>query len=223
MVLKRDYRIRHINRNDMLELTRRMTLSRNCMTRLAGCYTDKNGELDDTFNVNFLKLKAADKSKNLAIAKAVPFGKTNEEVKEYCFPKDTFSGQTMWKLLNLIVACGLKNDVLMEIFYEQMIRTCRFKGRYAIDVFHGIYDVPVKGTDNSYEYESEEIYDFIICTAGQVDDEYNVASPDFGFLYPAFRDRSSDSKAIDIYKGNEELVRMLLAGNRVTPSADSLK
>ena len=205
-----NYKIRLINRNDMLELTRRMTLSRNCMTRLAGCYTDEEGELDDTFNVNFLNLKAADKNTNLALAKAVPFAKTNAEVKEYCFPEEAFSGQTMWKMLNLIVACGLKNDVLMETFYERMIGACQLHGRYAIDVFHGVYDVPVKGSDDAYEYESEEIYSFIICTVGRADDDYHVASPDFGFLYPAFRDRSGDSGAIDIYKGDEELVQLLM-------------
>ncbi len=205
-----DYKTRRINRNDMLELTRRMTLSRNCMSRLAGCYTDEDGNLDDTFNVNFLNLKASDKTSNLALAKAVPFGRTNTEVREYCFPKETFTGQTTWKMLNLIVACGLKNDVLMETFYERMINACDLKEKYAIDVFHGVYDVPVKGSDDAYEYESEEIYDFIICTVGRVDDDYHVAAPECGFLYPAFRDRSSDPRAIDIYKGNDELVQMLM-------------
>ena len=32
-----------INRNDMLELTRRMTLSRNCFMRAAGAYIDEDG------------------------------------------------------------------------------------------------------------------------------------------------------------------------------------
>ena len=32
-----------INRNDMLELTRRMTLSRNCFVRAAGAYIDAEG------------------------------------------------------------------------------------------------------------------------------------------------------------------------------------
>ena len=42
-----------INRNDMLELTRRMTLSRNCFMRAAGAYIDEDGFIDNTFNVNF--------------------------------------------------------------------------------------------------------------------------------------------------------------------------
>ena len=35
-----------INRNDMLELTRRMTLSRNCFVRAAGAYIDDEGYID---------------------------------------------------------------------------------------------------------------------------------------------------------------------------------
>lgn len=45
-----------IDREDMMELTRRMTVSRTSMTRIAGCYMDADGEIDGTFNTNFLKL-----------------------------------------------------------------------------------------------------------------------------------------------------------------------
>ncbi len=61
-----------INREDMMELTRRMTLSRTSFTRIAGCYMDANGEIDGTFNTNFLKLSGKEKEKNLALAKTVP-------------------------------------------------------------------------------------------------------------------------------------------------------
>ena len=39
-----------INREDMLELTRRMTLKRNCIDRIAGAYLDRDGFVDGTFN-----------------------------------------------------------------------------------------------------------------------------------------------------------------------------
>ena len=45
-----------INREDMLELTRRMTPSRTCMDRIAGGYMDEDGFLDGSFNIHFLKL-----------------------------------------------------------------------------------------------------------------------------------------------------------------------
>ena len=67
-----------INREEMLSLTRRMTVKRTSMTRIAGCYADKDGFIDGTFNVNFLKLSPAERGKNLEIAKTIPFAKTNE-------------------------------------------------------------------------------------------------------------------------------------------------
>lgn len=54
----------------MLELTRRMTPSRTSFTRVAGGYMEPDGEIDESFNVNFLNLSEAEKEKNLAIAKA---------------------------------------------------------------------------------------------------------------------------------------------------------
>ena len=47
--------ITRINRDDMLELTRRMTIARTSMTRIAGSYMDADGFIDGTFNTNFLK------------------------------------------------------------------------------------------------------------------------------------------------------------------------
>ena len=50
-----------IDREDMLALTRRMNVARSSFTRIAGCYVDKDGDFDGSFNVNFLKLSAAEK------------------------------------------------------------------------------------------------------------------------------------------------------------------
>ena len=51
----------HIDREDMLELTRRMTVSRNCFSRIAGAYMDEEGFIDGTFNTHFLKLSGSEK------------------------------------------------------------------------------------------------------------------------------------------------------------------
>ena len=63
-----------INREDMLALTRRMTVKRTSMTRIAGGYLDMDGYIDGTFNTGFLKLSPDEKEKNLQIAKVIPMG-----------------------------------------------------------------------------------------------------------------------------------------------------
>ena len=71
-----------INRDDMLELTRRMTLKRNCFDRIAGAYFDDEGFVDGTFNRHFQKLSVRERQANLNIAKAIPFSDTNVQLKE---------------------------------------------------------------------------------------------------------------------------------------------
>ena len=107
-----------INREDMLALTRRMTVKRTSMTRIAGGYLDMDGYIDGTFNTGFLKLSPDEKEKNLQIAKVIPFADTNQNLKEYAFSSEKMKGDSMWKLLMGMRVCGLKNDALMETFYE---------------------------------------------------------------------------------------------------------
>ena len=89
-----------INREDMLALTRRMTVKRTSITRIAGGYMDIDGFIDGTFNTSFLKLNPVEQEKNLALAKKVPFAKTNKNLKEYKFSDDQRNPDSMWKLLH---------------------------------------------------------------------------------------------------------------------------
>ena len=88
-----------INRNDMLELTRRMTLSRNCFVRTAGAYIDDEGYIDNTFNVSFKNMSKHDQQVNLDLAKTIPFSKTNEQLKRYKFPEGDMAYDSIHKLL----------------------------------------------------------------------------------------------------------------------------
>ena len=76
-----------INREDMLELTRRMTPARSHIDRIAGAYYDAEGYIDGTFNTHFLKLSTAEKTKNLELAKAVLQAETNKQLKDYRIPE----------------------------------------------------------------------------------------------------------------------------------------
>ena len=120
---------------------------------------DREGYVDGTFNTNFLKLSPADKEKNLALAKAVPFSETNVNLKRYQFPKEQMTAGTMWQLLNGIKNSGLKNDALMDTFYEIAGEEYRSYGDYAVYMFHDRYDIPVKAADHERVGESEEVYE----------------------------------------------------------------
>ena len=188
-----------INRDDMLELTRRMNPSRNCFMRVAGAYMDEAGFDNGTFNIHFGKLDQADTKRNLEMAKTIPFSTTNEQLKEYDFPLGEARKNSMWSLLSALKQNNLRDDALLSIFYEVVGETYKTDKEYSIFVFSGSYDVPVKGTDGAWMEGSEEVYDFLICAIAPLEGEYEPGNPDFGFLLPAFVDRSGDSSTIDIY------------------------
>ena len=146
-----------INREDMLELTRRMTVKRNCFTRVAGAYFDEEGFVDGTFNVHYLKLSPGEQARNLALAKEVPFSSTNENLKEYAFPGKREGSVEFARLLTVLNSCGLKNDAMLDVIYE-LVGERGLAGLpdegHAFFLFHGSYDVPVKSSDKERLWES---------------------------------------------------------------------
>ena len=189
-----------INRDDMLELTRRMTPARSSFTRVAGAYFDEDGNLDDTVNIHFLKLSTAEKKKMLNMAKAISFSETNKQLVEYEFPQEAMKAGSMYQMLRAIKESELKNDALLLTFYEYVGKNILIENGYGMFVFHDRYDIPAKGTDKVRQWESEEMFEYIICSIFPVDDEYEpCGEPICGFLYPAFKDRGACPGSIDVY------------------------
>jgi len=189
-----------INREDMLELTRRMTPARSHIDRIAGAYYDAEGYIDGTFNTHFLKLSTAEKTKNLELAKAVLQAETNKQLKDYRIPETARKPGSIWQLLDGIKESGLQNDAFLDLLYEMIgERVAPGKESYCF-LFHGMYDVPVKGTDKEWQEGSEEVYNYLLCAVGSLVGEYEPGLPEAGFLYPAFRQRSTACNYINLYE-----------------------
>lgn len=197
-----------INREDMMELTRRMTVKRTSMTRIAGSYMDADGFIDGTFNTNFLKLHLAEREKFLNIAKVVPFSETNVNLKRYRFPKESQKAGSMRQLLMEMKKCGLQNDALMETFYDIVAEKYETDHDYGVYVFHDRYDIPVKASDHERLWESVEVFEYLICVICPVTGDYEPGKPECGFIFPAFSDRSADPDHVDVFMANPEKPHM---------------
>ncbi|WP_455650661.1 DUF4317 family protein [Enterocloster citroniae] len=203
-----------INREDMLELTRRMTLSRTSFTRITGCYVDRDGDFEGSFNTNFLKLSAPERTKKLKLAKEIPFSPTNVNLKKYEFREGARKPGSMWQLLMAMNECGLKNDALMDTFYDVVMENYKTNSAYAILVFHDRYDIPAKTSDRERLWESEEVFEYMICAVCPMAGEYEPTKPECGFLFPAFTDRSGDLNHIAVFQAeadrpHDELLEIL--------------
>ena len=204
-----------INREDMLELTRRMTPARTSFVRMAGCYTDSDGEYDGSFNIHFLKLSGSEKARNLAIAKKIPFAESNEKLREYRFPETSQGPGSIWQMLMALRECGLKNDALLETFYDILIEGLQIHGAYAIYMFYDRYDIPAKAADKERLWESEAVFEYLICVICPLADEYEPGEPECGFLFPAYTDGGADLNHVAVFqkdadRPHQELVRSIL-------------
>lgn len=188
----------------MLELTRRMTLARTSFTRIAGCYIDKDGDFEGSFNTNFLKLSSAERTKKLKLAKEIPFSDTNVNLKEYEFQASARKPGSMWQLLLAMKECGLKNDALMDTFYDIVMENYHKNTEYTIMVFHDRYDIPAKASDKERLWESEEVFEYMICAICPLVGDYEPGKPEWGFLFPAFIDRSGDPSHINIFHADAD-------------------
>lgn len=164
---------------------------------------DEEGFIDGTFNTHFLKLSGSEKEKNLNIAKTVPYSNTNVNLKNYRLDLGARRPGGVIQLLEALRQCELKNDALLYSFYEYIGEKYQPGYPYAIYLFFGSYDVPTKGKDKENQWESEEVYQFLIGTIGPVTGDYEVGRPKAGFLYPAFANHSTDIDGINIYQSEE--------------------
>jgi len=189
-----------IDREDMMELTRRMTVKRHCLDRIAGAYYDSEGFPDGTFHLHFLKLSPAEMTSKLKIFKTVLYSGTNTALKEYGFSSGNKKQTDMRRLLTALLDCGMKNDALLETFYELYEDQSSSVRGAAILFCHGCYDVPEKASDKERLWESEEIFDFLICAVCPLLDDYEPDLPVCGFMYPSFSGRMADPEHILIYQ-----------------------
>lgn len=209
-----------INREDMLELTRRMTPKRTSITRIAGCYVEQDGDFDGSFNTNFLKLSEADKVKNLKLAKSIPFSETNKNLKKYEFGSEQLKPGSIWQLLMAMKECGLKNDALMDTFYDIVMEHYQSDSEYAILVFHDRYDIPAKASDKERLGESAEVFEYLICVICPLVGKYEPGDPECGFLFPAFTERCGDLNHVNVFqkdpnKPHAELMEEILGVSAV--------
>lgn len=163
---------------------------------------DRDGDFDGSFNTNFLKLSAAERTKKLKLAKEIPFSPTNVNLKKYEFTQSMRKPGSMWQLLMAMNECGLKNDALMDTFYDVVMEKYRTSSDYTILVFHDRYDIPAKASDNERLWESEEVFEYMICAICPLTGEYEPGKPECGFLFPAFTDRSGDLNHIAVFQAD---------------------
>lgn len=207
-----------MKKRDALELTRRMKKDACTFTRMCACYVNPGKEKVLSLHKTFLNLDDEEIYKYLEIAKKTLSGTVGDNLMECPFPLDQEEVGGRQQFLMALRESKLKNEELVERFFDMVIESYQYAGSYLILLFHDAYDVMSRTSDNNKLDESEEVYDYLLCSVcpivlskpalGYLESENTigprirdkiVSLPDFGFLFPSFTERSSDIHSVVVY------------------------
>lgn len=210
-----------MNKKDILELKKRFKKDHCTFTKMCGCYVNGEKNVILKFRETFLNLEEDDYFKYLEIAKKVLSGTINNNILELNFPlNEDLINEKQISLMQL-KGSQLKDDNLLDSFYESIISNYDYTGNFLILLFHDAYDIITKTKDNIKIDESEEVYEYILCAICPVSlsepglryfEEENtikarirdwvVEVPTNGFVFPAFINRSTDVNSVMYYTKN---------------------
>lgn len=201
-----------MTRKELNEIKSQYTLEDCGILRLCGCYVDGERNKITQFNENFLNLPEEEKHKYFDIFKKTLSGTPGKNLVDMKFNVDAYADEGARTFLMNLRDSGLKDDRLLDEFYDRIINNYSYVGNYLILLINQMYDIPAVTTDNiEMEDVSDEVYSYILCSICHVnlskpglgyDEEDNnfhdkkqnhmVDVPDVGFLFPAFNKRSAD-------------------------------
>ena len=214
-----------MNKKEISEIKKQFTPEHCAITRICGCYVDGEKEKRTELKEAFLSLPEEEMFKYFDIFRKTLSGTIGKNLINLDFPlSQEAEGGTQEYLLRLRDS-KLKDDDLLEDFYDKVIEHYFYGENYYIILIHGLYDIPGKASDGSQMFDaSDEVYEFLLCSicpvklskaglcynskTNNIEDrirDWIVEMPDQGFLFPVFQDRSTDLHRVLYYSKNPAL------------------
>ena len=194
-----------MNKKEIAEIKKLFTPSHCAITRICGCYVDAEKNIKTKLKEAFLSLEEEEMFKYFKIFKSTLSGTIGKNLLNMEFPLEQEMGDGTQKFLLRLRDSELKDDVLLEAFYDKIIETYYHPENYFIILIHGSYDIPMRTSDNQeLDDASEYVYNFVLCSicpvnlskAGlcynaennSIEDrirDWIVELPDVAFLFPS--------------------------------------
>ena len=237
-----------MNKKEVAEIRRQYVPERCTISRICGCYVDAEKNIKTTMKEAFLSLPEDDAFKYFTIFKKTLSGTVGRNLVNLDFPLEEEHEGGHQEFLLKLRNSKLKDDALVEEFYNQIIDTCPFGENDYIILIHVAYDVPGKATDGTEMYDaSDNVFEYLLCSLCPVHlskpglgyneakncienriQDWIVDQPMKGFLFPAFNDRYTDIHSMLYYTKNatdlqEDFLKNMFGCTRIPLDADSQK
>ena len=200
-----------MNIKEVAEIRRHIRRDRSNMTAIYGCYVNGSKEIVSEFRSSTGMMSENEGDKYFGLLRKCLTGTIGKHLIDINFKTSQVMDSPEHKLLMELRSTGFGDEQLRMAFYRKVMESVSMDDGYLILIGCDTYDVPFK--KDSSGQDSEESYKFLLCavcpvkltkaTLHYVPEEKlfhdggitnAVASPELGFLFPAF-----DNRATNIY------------------------
>ena len=194
-----------MNIKEVAEIRRHIRRDRSNMTAIYGCYVNDNKEIVSEFRSSTGMMSENEGDKYFGLMRKALSGTIGKNLIDISFRTSQVMDSPEHKLLMELRQGNLDNEELRMTFYRKVMETVSLNQSYLILLGCDNYDVPFKKEGH------EETFKFLLCaicpvkltkaTLHYVPEEkifhdggltHVVASPELGFLFPAFDDRATN-------------------------------
>lgn len=197
---------------EIAEIRRHFRPDKTSITAIRGCYVNDRREVVSEFNQS-LALMPEDEADNLlALLRRTLSGTVQKNLLDLTFDTQQVVDSEEHRLLMRLRDSELKEDEAVQTLFSQIIASLDLDSNYLILLTFDKYDVPYRSKDGDKQADaSSEVYSYILCGICPIkttkpalsyslnENEFHnckenwiVAPPELGFLFPAFDDRSAN-------------------------------
>ncbi|MCD8255280.1 MAG: DUF4317 domain-containing protein [Oscillospiraceae bacterium] len=213
-----------MNSKEIAELRRSLSPEKNSVSRIYGCFVNSVREVVADLSESLGMIPQEDAEKYLSLLKKTLSGSINNNLFNIDFSAQQVLEGDEHRLLMSLRKAELKDNELRHELYSRITSGLDMEGNYLILLAHNTYDVPRRRADNGDAGGSDEAFSFVVCAICPVKDSKAelgycpsnnkfhcsggqiVATPQLGFLFPAFDDRTANIHSALYYsKSKDEL------------------
>ena len=223
-----------MNEKEIGEIRRHTRRDRSNMTALYGCFVNDKQEIISQFRQSTGMMSENEADKFFALMKRSLSGTLGKNLVDITFRTSQVADSPEHKLLMQLRETQLKDEAVLQSFYEKVIQSVHMDTSYLILVGCDAYDVPFKAKDDSTLNDAGgETYRYLLCGICPVkmtkpnlqyvaqeklfhDGGISqvLSAPVLGFLFPAFDNRSTNiynalMYTKDVKESHEEFVTAL--------------
>lgn len=232
-----------MNEKEVGEIRRHTRRDRSNMTALYGCFVNDKKEIISQFRQSLGTMPENESEKFFALMKRNLSGTLGKNLVDISFRTAQVVDSPEHKLLMSLRDSQLKDEEVLNSFYEKVIQSVHLDTGYLILIGCDSYDVPFKAKDDSLQNDAGgETYRYLLCGICPVKQtkpalqyvaqekafhdggiSQVLSAPVLGFLFPAFDNRSTNiynalMYCKDVKESHEDFVAAIFNVNPPMPA-----